>query len=313
MVKLNQIVGSVGRYREFTNTFLPRPQVMLDRWVAVDMTMNSLRGLPPVELYKIGDGYFVIDGNHRISVARANRLKDLEASVIEWQTRIHFTVDDFRSGRWLLKAAYNDFLAQTKLDQLRPQQQLDVTNAQHYQTLLQHIEVHRYLTNHANSRSWGGCKGRTLSWEEAAVSWYDTVYMPLVEAMRAHKLQAQFPKRTETDLYVWITEHREEVAEQYCLAPLDPATAVATFAANRSERALQRLGFALQHTARRFWHWGLEQAKLPPGLSEHEFCALRLRHDAGELSIAEARHKQLQEATFVENLCESRFGMQFCA
>lgn len=49
MIQLDHIVGSVGRYREFTNTFLPRATVIQERWIAVDVTMNSLKGLPPVE------------------------------------------------------------------------------------------------------------------------------------------------------------------------------------------------------------------------------------------------------------------------
>src|SRR5262245_8030580 len=64
MVELCQIVGSVGRYREFTQGFFPREAVIQDRWVALDVLMNSMQGFPPIELYKIGDAYFVIDGNH---------------------------------------------------------------------------------------------------------------------------------------------------------------------------------------------------------------------------------------------------------
>ena len=69
-VPLNAIVGSVGRYTEFTREFLPTEKVSEERWARIRLAAVDPRGLPPVELYQIGDAYFVKDGNHRISVAR---------------------------------------------------------------------------------------------------------------------------------------------------------------------------------------------------------------------------------------------------
>lgn len=310
MVQLKEIVGSVGRYREFTKGFLPRGQVLQDRWVAVDVTMNSLQGLPPVELYKIGDGYFVIDGNHRISVSRANGNKDIEAMVIECQTAIPFTVKDFEEDGWLLKIAYREFLAQTQLDQFRPEHRLEVTDAGHYQTLLHHIAVHRYLTNQPRRNHW---ETRSLSWTDAVLSWYDTIYTPVVETIRRYKLPARFPQRTEADLYIWITQYREEVAETYGLAPLGPEQAVAAFAAIHSERTLHRFILGLQQSVQRSLRRLLRGIEMPPGLREEEFRLLRLRHDAGELSLQEAGRRQIHQIGFAESLCEGEFGMQFSA
>jgi hypothetical protein len=304
MVALHQIVGSVGRYREFNKHFMPRRPILQDRWVAVDVMMNSLKGLPPVELYKIGDAYFVVDGNHRISVARANGNKDIEAKVIEWQTDVHFTVADFASDRWLSKARYGEFLAQTKLHQLLPGVELILTDGRQYETLLQHIAVHRYLSNQPRRND-----HLAMSWGEAVNSWYHSVYLPIVEAMRADKLLARFPKRTETDLYIAITQHRERIAELYELAPLGAETAVKVFAASHSDRLLDRAIFALREsiTAR----LGLGVAKMPAGMSATEFEALRLRHAAGELSLTEAGRKATQEDRFTEPLCEGNLSVQF--
>jgi hypothetical protein len=300
MVPLHHIVGSVGRYREFTQGFLPRATVMQDRWVAVDVTMNSLWGLPPIELYKIGEGYFVIDGNHRISVARANGNKDIEAHVIEHQTSVPFTLADFAGDKWLVKAVYGDFLAQTKLDQLRPQVELAVSNAEHYETLLQHIAVHRYLSNKSRHN------GAVMSWEAAVTSWYDTIYTPIVEAIRSHKVQVRFPKRTLTDLYITITSYRERVAEEYGLAPLGAESAVRVFAANHGERILDRLLLSLRQSITPQWRWG--EAKRPAGMTPEEFAALRLRHAAGELSVTEAGRMARPEEVISEALCEMQFA-----
>lgn len=133
--------------------------------------------------------------------------------------------------------------------------------------------------------------------------------------MRARRVQTQFPQRTEADLYVQITQYRERVAEEYELAPLGAETAVAVFAANHSERTLQRFLLALRQSVRQrirqHAQGGLARAKLPLGMTQDEFHSLRLRHDAGELSIAEASRKQTQESHFIESVCESQFDVQF--
>jgi hypothetical protein len=308
MVRLDQIVGSVGRYREFTKGFYPRKAVLQDRWVMVDVTMNSLRGLPPVELYKVGDAYFVIDGNHRISVARANGNQDIEAIVIECQTNMPYTAADFEADQWSIKAAYGDFLAQTKLGQLRPDHTLDVTDAAHYATLLQHIAVHRYLANRRDAAMAPGYEA--LSWADAVVSWYDTVYMPVVVALRTFGLAVRFARPTETDLYVAITHYRERVAEEYGLAPLSAETAATVFAANH-QAGMPRLLHTLRQRFAHWIHWQAPRRKVPAGMSATEFAMLRLRHDAGEWSVAEAGHRQRHELNFNDPLCEGNLSAQF--
>ena len=305
MVLLTDIVGSVGRHHEYTRGFYPRKTVLQDRWVMVDVTLNSLRGLPPVELYKVGDAYFVIDGNHRISVARANENTDVEAVVIECQITTHYTVEDFTSGRWLLKAAYADFLAQTKLAKLRPESDLALTQAEHYATLVQHIAVHRYLTNNQLR------VGDALSWEAAALSWHDTVYMPVIKAIHAQGLSARFAKRTPTDLYIAITQYRERVAEEFELAPLDAEMATAIFAANHHAFVITHLLHRLRHQVAPILRLGMDTRKMPLGMTQEEFAALRLRHDAGELSVGEAGRQQHQEGLFQDALGENKFSPQF--
>ncbi len=82
-VPLNQIVGSEGRYHEFDQAFYPREKRSKDRWVRVDQAHLANVLLPPVELLKIGESYFVRDGNHRVSVARAHGQAHIDATVIE--------------------------------------------------------------------------------------------------------------------------------------------------------------------------------------------------------------------------------------
>jgi hypothetical protein len=281
MVPLTKIVGSVGRYKDFTRTFLPRSGANKARWTNIDAAMNSLEGLPAVELYKIGDAYFVRDGNHRVSVARANDVSHIEAYVTEYQTSIPLTADDFERDQWLIKIEHAEFLAKTNLDQLRSDSLIELTEPGRFRILLRHIHVHRYLRNLDLERI--GADYR-LTWEDAVESWYDNVYMPMVHAIREQNLLVDFPKRTEADLYLWVAHQRERIAQQYGLAPLSPEASVATFAETHSDRPLNRTVKGIKQGL----HWALGPDDRPLGLSEEEYNDARARHDAGEISLAEA-------------------------
>lgn len=82
-VPLEQIVGSSGRYNDFDLAYNPRRKSSDNRWVNVAKARYQSVALPPVMLYKVGEAYFVEDGNHRVSVARINGEKYIKAKVIE--------------------------------------------------------------------------------------------------------------------------------------------------------------------------------------------------------------------------------------
>lgn len=280
MVPLEKIVGSVGRYKDFTRTFLPRAGVNEDRWLRVDNVVNSMEGMPPIDLFQIGDVYFVQDGNHRVSAARANGIDAVEAYVTEVISDVDLKAEDFTDGRWILKAERSDFLRATGLDALRPDHNIYLTVAGRYPFMLQHIQAHHYLRNQDLARA--GLP--ELSWPEAVASWYDHVYMPVVNAIHDYDLLHDFPGRTEADLYLWIAHHRERLATEYSLAPLSPTEAVATFAETHADSLLGKALMGL----RLGWRRAVGDGNLPPGMSETEFLDLRERHEAGELSLAEA-------------------------
>lgn len=282
-VPVEKIVGSLGRYHDFTREFLPRTRVDVERWARLDAALNALEPLPPVDLYKIGDVYFVQDGNHRVSVAHANKIDVIEAYVTELASPIALTLNDFERDRWIIKMEYVDFLDRTRLDVLRPGADLMLTVPGQYPLIVKHIEVHGYLQNLELDRQ---CATRRLGPSDIVMSWYDSIYLPVVEAIRHYNLLQEFPDRTEADLYLWITKHREQLAEQYGLAPLSPEEAVATFAELYSDRPVKRTIKGLRTGLQRTLRLGR-----PLGMSAEEFAAAKERRASGELTLREAEKR----------------------
>ena len=84
MVEVSKVVGSVGRHKEFDGSFMPT-KASAYKWKRVDRAFRRGVDLPPVSLYKIGDSYFVHDGNHRVSVARYHGVEWIDAEVTEFR------------------------------------------------------------------------------------------------------------------------------------------------------------------------------------------------------------------------------------
>jgi nucleotide-binding universal stress UspA family protein len=204
-IPLDAIIGSVGRYTDFTRSFLPRDRVNEERWARVKLLMSDQVGLPPIEVYKIGEAYFVKDGNHRVSVARQLGATHIQAYVTEVRTRVPIN-PDIQPDELILKAEYANFLEQTHLDELRPEADLSVTIPGQYPILLEHISVHRYFI--------GIEQKREIPYEEAVTHWFDSVYLPTIRLVRESGILRYFPGRTETDLYLWLAKHRAELEEQ---------------------------------------------------------------------------------------------------
>jgi hypothetical protein len=201
-IPLAAIIGSVGRYTDFTRQFLPRNPNDRQRWARIMTAMDEMVDIPPIEVYQIGDAYFVLDGNHRVSVAHAYGLSYIQAYVTEVETRVRFSPDS--SADDLIRTAeLVDFLEQTNLDQARPQADLRVTNPGQYRALIDDIE---------DMRQAPALRERAVGLDEAAIAWYDEVYLPIIGIIRERGMLRGFAGRTETDLYVWISRHRARLA-----------------------------------------------------------------------------------------------------
>ncbi len=203
-IPLDAIVGSVGRYRDFTRHFFPLQKGDEDRWTRV-LRLQQTGGLPPIEVYQVGQVYFVKDGHHRVSVARSMGAPTIEAYVTEVQAPVDLSPeDDPRTA--ILKAEEAHFRQVTRYDQILPGVSLRLTEPGQYEWLLRDIYEHA----HRLEQSHGG----PVPWEMVIRDWYVHVYRPVVESIRALGLMREFPQRTETDLYVWLLRHRDELARR---------------------------------------------------------------------------------------------------
>jgi hypothetical protein len=196
---VKQIIGSVNRYRDFDRAFLPTQSHTADRWTRINRAWYQDKSLPPVLLYQVGDVYFVVDGNHRVSVAREQGQDYIDAEVRECRVKVAVT-PDLRPEDLEILGAQVEFLERTGLDRLRPQAALEVTILGGYERLLEHIAVHRFFM--------GLDFRRDISEAEAVEHWYDTVYVPVVSVIRASGLLAVFEGKTEADFYLWVMDHR---------------------------------------------------------------------------------------------------------
>ena len=230
-VPVRAIVGSVGRYQDFTRTFLPTNPNIEARWAGVKAFMES-SSIPPIEVYRLGDAYFVIDGNHRVSAARQLKLEYLPAHVIEIKTRVPLSRLD-SAEQLICKSLYAEFLDATNLDTLRPGCSLMMTMCEQYDLLLSQVEVHRLFL-------WQD-KQVEMERDEIVADWYDHAYLPVIEVIREQGLLRYFPERTETDLYILLTEHRLELHKQLGWQ-IDTPTAAENLARQNKQPLVNHLG-----------------------------------------------------------------------
>jgi len=278
MIPVNAIVGSVGRYTDFTRTFLPRRLEDRQRWASVKaIALDPVGvGLPAIEVYKVSEVYFVIDGNHRVSIARQEGWETIEAHVIEIQTDIPLT-RDVQPDELIIKAEYADFLAQTDLNKFPEFMDLRITIPGGYQKLLDEVCVcHCQIQEEGQPEC-------TL--QDSAESWYREIYLPFAEAVRERGMMRWFPNRTVTDLYVWMIEHRAELEKElgWSIRPEVAAEAVVHHRSRQATNEESQIG-----------SW--RKARLLNRYTEHLFRDIlvpinksSLTHDALEQAIHIAR------------------------
>lgn len=208
-VPVSKVVGSEGRYRDFNKAFLPKHSHTRNRWISVDEAHLKDIILPPVKLYELGGVYFVRDGNHRVSVSIAQGIEAVDAEVISLDSEIklepNMTKEDLK--RTVILYERDRWFEATGLDSIIDRDELVFSAPGRYDEIQKHIEGHKYYLNEKRTEE--------ISFLEAAKSWHETVFLPIVVPIITENLHSRFPGRTPADLYVWIVRHWDALKRKY--------------------------------------------------------------------------------------------------
>jgi hypothetical protein len=228
-ILVEQIAGSLNRYHEFDRVFMPKSDALAVRWQSVNRAFYQDISLPPVVLYKVGQVYFVVDGHHRVSVAREEGQIYIEAEVRECATRVNITADIKPEDLEILESKVH-FLERTSLDSLIPNANIKLTIPDGFERMLEHIAVHHYFM--------GLDLKRDITEKEAITHWYEKVYMPIIKVIRSANILKEFPEKTEGDLYLWVLDHQHYLAKEKGASLQPPVEAARNFFKNRIKKGL---------------------------------------------------------------------------
>ena len=225
-IEVERIVGTVDRSDDFDRDFLPRSPQTRERWERLERAFPSL-GFPPISVYQVNDVYFVIDGNHRVALAKQKRAEFIDAEVTEIHTDIEIDKNtDFERIIYLEQA--RRFMQESGLERSRPMARIDFSRPQGFAELLDVVKAHGYdLMIEQN---------RVRQPHEVAADWYDRVYLPAVESIRWEKLLELETGSTEGDLFLWILQRRRNRDPQQGKQSLEDA---ARQAAGDQERRIR--------------------------------------------------------------------------
>lgn len=202
-IPLESIRGSVGRYKDFSDKFLPRNDHLRERWERVDVAMRQGK-TPPIDVYQVGYSYYVVDGNHRVSVAKQRDLDTIEAYVTEFTTAVEAGEGENFDDAYI-RAEEAAFLENVGPSNEEAARAMVLTCVGCYQILADQIEAYRQ----GYEDSWR----MPMTYEEAFAAWHKEVYAPSVNAIRENDMLADFPNRTEADLFIWTWQNNQTLED----------------------------------------------------------------------------------------------------
>mgnify|MGYP003469684883 CR=1 FL=1 len=200
-IPIEKVVGSEGRYNDFDNRFFPKSSHLKNRWEHVDQAAIQAIDLPPIKVYEIAGLYFVRDGNHRVSVAKSRGTEFIDAEVVSLQSEIVLKKPDNINDivRQIINYEKRVFYSETGFGDITDYWCLDFSRTGRYDVIYNHILTHKYYMNLHKSEE--------ITMEDAILSWFNNVYMPLAVNINKRHILRSFPHRTIGDLYVWIVRY----------------------------------------------------------------------------------------------------------
>ena len=203
-IPVKKIVGTTDRSVAFGKDFLPRRPETRARWTRVERAFPE-GGFPPIVVYKLDDSYFVVDGHHRVAIAKQRKVEFIDAEVTELRTRYKLP-RDADIGRLIALEQERMFMEESGLDRARPEARIEFSRPHGYVELLEVVKVHGF---HVMME-----RREVLALEDIAGDWYDRVYLPTVAAIRQEELLELFSHATEADLFLWVWQRRRALYPQ---------------------------------------------------------------------------------------------------
>ncbi|HSG80293.1 MAG TPA: hypothetical protein VLD62_11980 [Acidimicrobiia bacterium] len=200
-IRVDNIVGSAARSSDFTDDWLPKRPHMRRRWEALEKRWPE-GDFPPIQAYEVNGAYYVIDGHHRVAIAKSRGIEFLDAEITEIHTGLDITPEmDF--GKLLHLQQEQAFMDHSGLGRVRPDARILVSRAVGYRRMLEHVRVHGYHLMQARQR--------VLPPEVIAADWYERTYLPTIETARREGLVDAMKDSTEGDVFLWIHQRRRRL------------------------------------------------------------------------------------------------------
>ena len=199
-IPLANVVGTDGKVGAFTRRFEPRHSFSRDRLRGLENAFPD-GGFPPIVAVKLGETYFVIDGHHRVSLARRHGGETIDADITEFVARVPLP-----AGADMVEVVLRElervFLEESGIAEARRGVRLSASRPAVYLELLENLQVHGY---HLMLE-----RKRVLERSEIAADWYDRVYAPVIAAVDRSRLGKEYRDAPDADLFLLLHRRRRE-------------------------------------------------------------------------------------------------------
>jgi ParB-like nuclease family protein len=231
-IPVAKIVGTAGQTQDFDKDFLPLRADTRERWERIERAYPE-GGFPPIVVYRVRDSYFVVDGHHRVAIAKQKKIEFIDAEITELRTRYDLP-EDADIGRIIYASQQQLFMEESGLERACPESSIVFSRPHGYVELLEIVKVHGF---HLMLE-----RGAVLPVEEVAADWYDRVYLPTIEEIRDQELPRAFPRCTEADLFLYVWQRRRVVFPERRGITLKDAVASVSRESGRGRSLKARLG-----------------------------------------------------------------------
>ena len=177
-IDLDTIVGTVDRTREFDRSFRPTTRKVRRRWERIAEAIRRGEGMPPIDVYRIGEMHFVSDGHHRVSVARQLGLEVIEAKVTEIVTEVG-AESGVRLHDLALKSHQRLFFERVPLP-VELRSRIELRQGSWYAGLAEGVEAWGFRAMQAS--------GEFMSRQEVARLWFEEEFEPVTTLIREEGL-----------------------------------------------------------------------------------------------------------------------------